>query len=76
MSVLSIIFLLIVIAYLSIICMGIMIEENNYTAPVYMLIAVIAICGIIYIKFHPKETAEQKSINERYNQLTAEKGNN
>lgn len=75
MSVLSIIFLL--IACLSIICMCIMIEENNCVgAPIYMITAVIAICAIIYIEFHPKETIEQKSINKRYNQLTVEKGNN
>ena len=68
MSILSVIFLL--IACMSIIGMFILSDENNCTTPVYMLIATISLWCVLYIEFHPKETAAQKSINERYNQLT------
>ena len=61
---------------MSIIGMFILHDENNCTTPVYMVIAAVSICCSIHIEFHLKETAAQKSINERYNQLTAEKGNN
>ena len=74
MSVLSCIFIL--IACMSIIGMFILHDENNCATPGYILIAAISICCSIYVEFHLKETTAQKSISERYNQLTAEKGNN
>lgn len=74
MTVLSSIFIL--ITWMSMIGMFILLDENNCTTPVYMMIAAISLCCVIYIEFSPKETAAQKSINEKYNQLTAEKVNN
>lgn len=71
MTVLSAIFIL--IAFMSIIGMFILLDENNCATPAYIVIAAIAICCSIYIEFHLKETIAQKSINERFNQLTVEK---